>query len=188
MLTGASGLADPPEEGVESARSIEGTYLLYHWDRQDGIPIRTMAITARAGNGFRVSGVDEAWSGDGRIEGNTGYYNWVFAGGERGKTTFTINADGTLTGNVQGEVIPWTYLARRTQPPRAVPAAARVWEYKIVEHPGHYPGDIAKVFNDLGAEGWEYCGAEPAEHQVEGESIRKVTISIFKRIRVRAAE
>jgi hypothetical protein len=187
MLIGASGVADTPKEAAETAKSIEGIYLLYRSDNADGMPIRKLAITAREGKGFSVVGVDEAWSGEGRIEGNTGYYNWVFASGERGKTTLTINADGTLTGKVEGEIFPWTYLARRSGATQAVPAAARVWEYKIVEHPGHYPGDIDKVFNDLGAQGWEYCGAEHAEHRVEGESIRPVTVSIFKRSKAKAA-
>jgi hypothetical protein len=81
-LTAASGLADTPREDVETAKAIEGTYLLYRWEDQDGNPIRKLTITAREGNGFSVVGVDEAWSGEGRIEGNTGYYNWVFVGGK----------------------------------------------------------------------------------------------------------
>jgi hypothetical protein len=112
MLT--VGAADPPKEAGETARSIEGTYLLYHSENQQGKPVCKLAITARGENSFLVFGVDQPWSGEGRIEGNTGYYYWVFVGGERGTTTFTINADKTLAGKVQGEVAPWTYHARRS--------------------------------------------------------------------------
>jgi hypothetical protein len=190
MLTGAWGVEDTTRDNEPTARSIEGTYLLYHWDDQDGMPVRTLAIRAREGMGFSVSGVDQDWSGEGRIEGKTGYYNWVFAGGERGKTTFTINADGTLTGRVEGETTPWTYLARRSRDKDKAerPSTARVWEYKTIEHPGHYPGDIEKRFNELGAQGWEYSGAEKAEHRVEGESIRPVVVSIFKRLKVKPGD
>jgi hypothetical protein len=113
MLIGASGAADPPKEAGETAKSIEGTYQLYMSDNPDGNPVCKLAITARNRDGFLVFGVDQPWSGEGRIEGNTGYYHWVFVNGDRGKTTFTVNADRTLTGKVQGDIAPWTYVARR---------------------------------------------------------------------------
>jgi hypothetical protein len=111
MLTGASCSADTPKEAGETARSIEGIYVLYRFDTPDGILVCKMGIAARQGSDFRIYGVDQSWSGEGRIEGSTGYYHWVFVTGQRGKTTFTINPDGTLIGNVQGGVTPWTYLA-----------------------------------------------------------------------------
>jgi hypothetical protein len=95
-------------------KSIEGVYRLYRWEDQEGNPIRTMAITAEAGNEFSIRGLDEAWSGEGRVGGDSGYYNWTFANGQTGKTTFTINSDGTLKGEVRGQINPWTYLARRS--------------------------------------------------------------------------
>jgi hypothetical protein len=96
----------------KTAKSIEGDYLLYRWEDQEGMPVRTMTITAGTGQDFSIRGLDEAWSGQGRIDGNHGYYHWAFATGEMGKSTFTINRDGTLKGEVRGEIVPWSYLAR----------------------------------------------------------------------------
>jgi hypothetical protein len=115
LLISISGQASTAGDKGPRAISIEGVYLLYQWDDQDGKPKAKMAITAREGNGFSVRGVDQTWSGEGSIDGNTGYYYWVFADGKRGKTTFTINADGTLKGEVRGEIDSWTYLARRSK-------------------------------------------------------------------------
>ncbi len=70
----------------------------------------------------------------------------------------------------------------------AAPGRARVgWEYKAVEQ-SHYPGDLEKVFNDLGAQGWEYCGSHLAEYRKEGETIRQVTVSVFKRSKSKPGE
>jgi hypothetical protein len=107
--------AGAPKEADDTAKSIEGTYLLYQGNNQNGNLICKMAITARDGKGFMAFGLDQAWSGEGRLEGNMGYYHWVFANGSRGKSTFTINEDGTLTGKVEGEIAPWTYRARRSK-------------------------------------------------------------------------
>jgi hypothetical protein len=114
MLAGAGRAEDVPKAAADTARSIEGTYLLYQQDNPDGGLVCKLAITSRNETDFLVFGVDQPWSGEGRIEGKTGYYHWVFVDGARGKTTFTINADGTLTGKVRGEVLEWTYLARRS--------------------------------------------------------------------------
>ena len=38
-------------EDVETAKAIEGTYLLYRWEDQDGNPIRKLTITARLNSG-----------------------------------------------------------------------------------------------------------------------------------------
>jgi len=73
--------------------------------------------------------------------------------------------------------------AAQTSPP-----TASVWQYKAIELPGQFPGDMEKVFNDLGAQRWEYCGAQQAEHRVQGETIRPVVVSIFKRSMAKAGE
>ena len=118
LLTSALGDSGAPTPTGDSAQSIAGVYLLYRWEDQAGLPVRKMVITARTGPDFSVRGLDQGWSGEGRIEGNEGFYLWVFATGERGKTTFTVNSDGSLKGEVRGEIAAWTYLARRS------PAAA----------------------------------------------------------------
>jgi hypothetical protein len=104
VMIGAVAQADIRKENDGPAKSIEGVYLLYR--------IEKFAITARRDKGFSIRGLDQAWSGEGRIDGNEGYYNWIFADGKTGRTTFTINADGTLTGQVRGAGLDWLYLAR----------------------------------------------------------------------------
>jgi hypothetical protein len=113
LVTGVSSQANTAGDKGPTTASIEGVYLLYHWGDQDGKPVAKMAITARDAKSFSVRGLDQTWSGEGSIDGNTGYFNWVFADGKKGKTTFTHNLDGTLKGEVRGEVGDWTYLARR---------------------------------------------------------------------------
>ncbi len=106
ILVSALEAADAPKGSGETAKSIEGVYSLYRWEDQGGMPIRKMAITARTEKEFSIRGLDEAWSGEGSIDGNNGYYHWVFVTGERGKSTFKINSDGTLKGEVRGEIEP----------------------------------------------------------------------------------
>jgi hypothetical protein len=115
LLTGSSGGIGPPEGDCKSYQSIAGAYVLSGWGDPGGTPVTRMVITARDGNGFWVRGSGQAWSGEGRVDGRRGYYNWVFATGEKGKTTFTINPDGTLQGKVRGGIAPWTYVARRVR-------------------------------------------------------------------------
>jgi hypothetical protein len=125
LLTGGPAGAGPAGQDGKAAKPIEGAYVLSRWGDPAGTPVTRMVITAREGNGFSVRGSDQAWSGEGRVDGDKGYYNWVFATGERGKTTFTINPDGTLKGEVSGEVTPWTFHARRAKAEgaeRSVPA------------------------------------------------------------------
>jgi len=77
-------------------------------------------------------------------------------------------------------------LAARGASP-AQPAARAAWEYKAVGQWG-YPGNLEKEFNDLGAQGWEYCGSHVTEYRKEGETIRPVTVSVFKRSRSKPGE
>jgi hypothetical protein len=70
-------------------------------------------------------------------------------------------------------------------PPRA--AAPPAWEYKAIEQ-SYYPGHLEKEFNDLGRQGWEYCGSHQAEYRKEREVVRPVTVSVFKRSRPRPGE
>jgi hypothetical protein len=113
LLTGSPGGIGPSEGDGKSYQSIEGAYVLSRLGDPARTPVTRMVIAAREGNGFSVRGSGQAWSGEGRVDGKEGYYNWVFATGEKGKTTFTINPDGTLKGEVRGGIAPWTYLARR---------------------------------------------------------------------------
>src|SRR5262249_50291516 len=73
-----------------------------------------MAITAQEENCFSIRGLDQAWAGEGMVEGQHGRYCWRFADGRTGQTLFAINPDGTLTGHVVGSGLDWWYLARRS--------------------------------------------------------------------------
>jgi hypothetical protein len=137
VLIGSAGGAGQAGGDGAAPKSIEGTYVLSRWGDPGATSINRMVIMAREGDGFSVRGSNDAWSGEGRVDGTGGYYNWVFSTGETGKTTFTINPDGTLKGDVRpllsifgdpawgvepyarlkGDVRVtierWTYLARR---------------------------------------------------------------------------
>jgi RNA polymerase sigma factor (sigma-70 family) len=104
----------PSRKDVGGARSIAGVYRLFARDNPDAGLVCKMEVIARDGNSFSVRGLDQNWSGEGKLDGRSGYYNWVFDEGQTGRTTFTIGRDGTLRGEVLGEQdqVNWSYLAR----------------------------------------------------------------------------
>jgi hypothetical protein len=95
------------------APSIEGRYDLY----MDGHPekgLRTrMEIFGQKGNSFSVRGIQQDWGGQGKLNGIEGYYDWKFGDGRTGRTTITLNSDGTITGRVSGSGIDWVYIAKK---------------------------------------------------------------------------
>src|SRR5205814_2210896 len=101
VLLGGLGQADVQKE-KGSANKFNGIYFLYPKDTSNEEPIAKMAITGRGDEGFSVRGLGQAWSGEGRIDDGKGFYNWIFENGDSGKTTLTINTDGTLHGHVVG--------------------------------------------------------------------------------------
>ena len=78
-----------------------------------------MKISEQHGNQFLISiayptgdpAID--WKGSGVVNGNTGYYDWVFTDGKKGRTTFRIDKSGNLHGYVKGSDLNWKYVARR---------------------------------------------------------------------------
>jgi hypothetical protein len=94
--------------------AIAGVYVLFELADPGRGPVTSMAITAQEENCFSVRGLDQAWAGEGFVEGQRGRYCWRLADGRTGQTHFTINPDGTLTGHVVGSGIDWRYLARRS--------------------------------------------------------------------------
>jgi hypothetical protein len=106
--------ADAQRNVEAAAPSVGGVYQLYPVGAENGSPIAKMLITWREDQYFSVRGLGQTWSGEGRIEEGKGFYNWIFENGDSGKTTLTVNADGTLNGHVVGSGLNWMYLARKS--------------------------------------------------------------------------
>jgi hypothetical protein len=70
-----------------------------------------MVITDWSKSTFIVRGEGDPWVGFGSINGNTGYYDWKFDDGRKGRTTIIINKDKTFTGHVLGSGLNWKYTA-----------------------------------------------------------------------------
>jgi hypothetical protein len=134
VLLGAFGQVDADKE-KKAASSIAGVYHLYVAEAPAGRPIAKMAITLR-GKGFSVRGLDQPWSGEGRVDGANGFYNWIFEDGNSGKTTFTLHADGTLRGHVVGSGLNWKYVARKSIVSAQIAADPRGYIVAMREHDG----------------------------------------------------
>lgn len=113
VVTFAKGQTKGQENPGRAADSISGTYSLYRLEAPDKGPVGKMVITAFRGEKFLIRGAE--WVGEGKVEGEQGYYDWKFDDGRTGRTTFIINSDGTLKGHVLGSGLDWWYLARRSQ-------------------------------------------------------------------------
>jgi RNA polymerase sigma factor (sigma-70 family) len=96
---------DPP--------NLVGVYSLYSSTNTDASIAATMEIPAQLGGQFLIGDKTQGWEGRGVIEGKKGYYDWVFTDGKSGRTTFTVDADGNLQGQVRGSGIDWDYVAKR---------------------------------------------------------------------------
>jgi hypothetical protein len=96
------------------ADSIAGVYVLYYFQNPGLGPVTSMVITDQGDGCFSVRGLDQAWAGEGFVEGPRGRYCWRLADGRTGQTLFTVNPDGSLTGHVLGDGEDWWYLARRS--------------------------------------------------------------------------
>lgn len=76
-----------------------------------------MRISEQHGNQFLISIAypmgDPAmdWKGSGVVNGNNGFYDWVFTDGKKGRTTLRIDKSGNLHGMVRGSGISWDYVA-----------------------------------------------------------------------------
>ena len=107
---------------AERAPDVNGTYDLF----QDGQMVGEMTIFDQTGSEFSVRA--KTWRAEGHIRGREGYYDWRFFAGdmtdETGRTTFTVQPDGSLAGHVQGDKSPvqWKYLAK---PRKKAPAAEK---------------------------------------------------------------
>ena len=114
---------DPPPEYPK----LIGIYDLRHRIEDATANCPQMRISWQDGRHFEVAigaatgnpAID--WQGRGVINGASGYYDWVFPDGKRGRTTFTIDADGNLLGQVRGAGIDWDYVGKRKEGPVRVP-------------------------------------------------------------------
>jgi hypothetical protein len=107
------------DRAVQEQPNLVGTYALYRKGDATRTPIAMMAITDQKGGRF-VVGIAQLtgqpavdWEGRGTLEGSQGSYDWVFQDGKSGRTTFTLDADGNLHGQVRGSGIDWDYVANR---------------------------------------------------------------------------
>jgi len=101
------------------AQNISGTYALYQKGNEAKGIVGYMRISQQTGNNFSIGIASQTgspavdWSGQGSVQGNSGYYSWRFQDGKTGQTTFTIDNSGNLHGQVRGSGISWDYIAKR---------------------------------------------------------------------------
>jgi len=110
-----------------SPLDISGNYVLYREGDLFGKVAGYMMISEQYGNQFLISIAYPTgdptmdWKGSGMVNGNKGYYDWVFTDGKKGRTTFRIEKSGNLHGMVRGSGINWDYVAQQEveviQPP-----------------------------------------------------------------------
>jgi TonB family protein len=107
----------PPQALEDHIQNIEGDWAFHNNSEPSPTVTSTAAIFGQKGSNFSVRG--DGWSGTGSVSGNSGYYDWTFTNGERGRTTFTVANDGTLQGHVQGPSnnpnLNWSFVAKRIE-------------------------------------------------------------------------
>lgn len=100
-------------------QNLTGTYALYQKGKESKGVVGYMRITRQQGNSFSIGNASPTgnpaydWTGQGSINGNSGYYTWRFEDGKTGKTTFTVDNAGNLHGQVWGSGVNWGYIARK---------------------------------------------------------------------------
>jgi len=109
-----------PEQPRET-RNLTGTYALSHKGDTGAVGIARMKIWNQQGDSFLVGIAELAnhpavdWEGRGVFDGERGHYDWVFPDGKKGRTTFTVDKDGHIHGQVRGGGIDWNYVGRRME-------------------------------------------------------------------------
>jgi len=104
---------------LAAAQDLSGTYALYQKGKEYKGVAGYMTINQQSGNNFSVGIASPTgnpaidWSGQGSVQGSSGYYSWNFQDGKTGQTTFTIDNNGNLHGQVRGSGVNWDYIARR---------------------------------------------------------------------------
>lgn len=103
---------------IASASIVNGQINLSgNWELRKSSPtpdgVVNMSIS-QSGSDLFASG--NGWTGQGKLVGMGGFYNWVFTDGRKGKTSFTYNPefDILVSGVVHGSGISWKFTANRT--------------------------------------------------------------------------
>lgn len=111
------------EKETGSPPLLTGIYALFPANNPSGGPTARMSISSRQGREFTVGIAKPTgnpkydWEGRGVIDGDEGYYDWVFEDGKRGRTTIRIDSAGQLRGQVRGAGIDWDYIGWHEQSP-----------------------------------------------------------------------
>ena len=100
-------LAAPPEMKLQR---IVGRWILRREGQPGSQPVASFIVEAD-GEGIIVRG--DSWRGSGSFDGESGSYRWAFADGKSGLTTFSIDRNEMMRGQVRGSGIDWDYLATR---------------------------------------------------------------------------
>lgn len=124
LVLAAGGCATAPKKagaGGPAYANLIGTYeLIPALKPTRGVTAR-MRVSSQDGREFTVGAADASgdpkrdWSGRGVIDGAEGYYDWAFGDGKKGRTTFRIDSQGRLQGQVRGAGIDWDYIGRRVE-------------------------------------------------------------------------
>jgi len=88
---------------------VVGTWVV-RWEGQPSAPLEVLKIEA-AGPDIRVQGT--SLCGHGSFEGLSGYYEWARDDGTTGRTTFWLDASGTLHGHVRQPAVDRDFIATR---------------------------------------------------------------------------
>jgi tetratricopeptide (TPR) repeat protein len=101
--------------------SLVGNWALHPETDPKGPATEEMTVVRQKGGRLLVRGAGQAWEGEGTWDGTKGHYDWKLSSGLTGRTTFELQADGTLRGHVQGPsdvpALNWKYIARRKRAP-----------------------------------------------------------------------
>jgi len=100
------------EGNYKNSIDISGIWKCRPTDNPNSSKYNTMKIT-QSGKKITVKGIGQEWSGEGKFDGNEGYYDWKFSNGKTGRTKIYIDADGNLFGEVRGQITPWNYIGTR---------------------------------------------------------------------------
>jgi len=115
-FSGQPAEASPPD--------ITGVYALHREDQQGGMPVEYIKISAQMGSQFLIGiavptgkkALD--WEGRGAVDEKGGSYEWVYANGNKGRTTFTFEPGGKLKLVVKGSDFERSYVALPISPSR----------------------------------------------------------------------
>jgi hypothetical protein len=102
-------LGDGPVASETLGAGIVGTWVV-RWEGQPSAPLEVLKIEA-AGPDIRVQGT--SLRGHGSFEGLSGYYEWAHDDGSTGRTTFWLDASGTLHGHVRQPAVERDFIATR---------------------------------------------------------------------------